>query len=116
MRPEAGGVGREPKGPRPPAYSPMTYGLYGLWQGRPAGDSTVQVDRCICADISFAELLGLAESEGLPIRELAAKTGCTRGCGLCEPYVRLALATGQAAFPVLHPLTIERLIAEAERV
>jgi bacterioferritin-associated ferredoxin len=74
----------------------------------------VQVDRCICADISFADLVRLARDEGLSLDGLAARTGCTKGCRLCEPYVRLALATGSMAFPVLHPLTIERMIAEAE--
>lgn len=77
-------------------------------------EDRVEVDRCICAGVSFADLLRLARDEGLSLEALAARTGCTKGCGLCEPYVRLALRTGKTSFPVLHPLTIERMIAEAE--
>ena len=72
----------------------------------------MQVDRCICGGVSFAELVRLAREEGLSLERLAARTGCTKGCGLCEPYVRLALATGKTSFPVMHPLTIERMILQ----
>ncbi len=59
------------------------------------------VDRCVCAEVRFSELLALRAAEGLSLEQLRARTGCCSGCGTCEPYVRLALVTGRAVFPVL---------------
>ena len=61
------------------------------------------VDRCVCAGITFQEILRLHAETGAGFDELRLRTGCARGCGLCEPYVRAALATGRARFPVLPP-------------
>ena len=60
-------------------------------------DDTIRVDRCICADVTFAELLRLHQEEGLDVRALAARTGAMRGCTMCEPYVRCTLRTGRAS-------------------
>ena len=67
----------------------------------------MRVDRCICHNVSFAECLRLARDEGLSRREVVARTGCTTGCGLCEPYVRLTLAAGRSEWPVMRPETLE---------
>lgn len=72
------------------------------------------VNRCICHDVTFATLIEMHRREGLDADQLAERTGCTTGCGLCLPYVRLAIATGQADLPVMSPLTIERKLAEIE--
>lgn len=61
------------------------------------------VTRCICHDRSFEELRSLAAAENLALEQLKERTGCCTGCGMCEPYVRLMLATGRTAFPVLKP-------------
>lgn len=59
------------------------------------------VDRCVCTDQSFAELLRTARREGLDFDGLVARTGCCTGCGTCEPYIRLTLDTGRTVHPVL---------------
>ncbi len=72
------------------------------------------VDRCVCHDVTFASLKILArqiEPRGatpaadpgvvdLTLRELRRMTGCTTGCGTCEPYIRLMLQTGRTRFTV----------------
>jgi len=61
----------------------------------------VSVDRCICRDRRFAELLGLARSGGWGLPELMSATGCGAQCGLCRPYLRRMLTTGEVVFSEL---------------
>jgi len=68
------------------------------------------VTRCVCADVSLAELIELARREGLGYEGLSARTGCGGGCGLCEPYVRLALRTGKPELPVLSAAEIAEIM------
>ncbi len=65
------------------------------------------VDRCVCMDITFAEMLELVEQERLTLQGLMARTGCGTGCTSCRGYVRLVLATGRDRLPVLEPAQIE---------
>ena len=58
------------------------------------------VDRCVCEDKTFAELLAVAKREGLDFDALADTTGCGRSCGLCEPYLRTVLESGEPEQPV----------------
>jgi bacterioferritin-associated ferredoxin len=53
---------------------------------------------CVCRRVPFASLLPLARAEGWELDELAAATGCGAGCGLCRPYLRRMLATGETEF------------------
>jgi len=69
------------------------------------------VDRCVCAGVTFAEVLRLHREDGLTRTEIRERTGVCRGCTLCEPYVRLTLRTGR----VRHPVLTEREAAEAMR-
>jgi bacterioferritin-associated ferredoxin len=73
----------------------------------------MHVDRCICHAVTFAELKEISDRDGLDFAGLRARTGCCRGCGLCEPYIRLMLCTGRTSFPVLSPQEIARIMAEA---
>lgn len=66
--------------------------------GRPA---RVTVDRCVCRDRPFAELLDAARTEGWGLAELIGATGCGAQCGLCRPYLRRMLATGETVFHAL---------------
>lgn len=59
------------------------------------------VDRCVCHDVTFADLRRLAAATGHDLDRLATLTGCGTGCGCCVPYLRLMLSTGQTRFPVL---------------
>jgi len=70
----------------------------------------MSVNRCVCHELSFADLLEQADARGLDFAGLRTLTGCSTGCGLCEPYVRLMLHTRRVSFPVLSPITIERML------
>lgn len=59
------------------------------------------VTRCVCHDVTFAELKSIAAEVGPALDALAARTGCGTGCGTCIPYIKLTLKTGRTEFPVL---------------
>ncbi|MEM7621983.1 MAG: hypothetical protein AAF235_02130 [Planctomycetota bacterium] len=59
------------------------------------------VDRCVCEDTTFRELLSIATREGLDFDSLAKRTGCSLRCGLCEPYIRAVLDGGPPTMGVL---------------
>ncbi|RNC85691.1 MAG: hypothetical protein ED557_02660 [Balneola sp.] len=61
--------------------------------------SRPKVTRCICYDISFAEVKKIAVDEGLTsVEELREKDICCNNCLMCEPYVELVLETGNTEF------------------
>jgi bacterioferritin-associated ferredoxin len=53
---------------------------------------------CVCRRMPFTRLLPLARAEGWTLADLVAATGCGAGCGLCRPYLRRMLATGETEF------------------
>ena len=53
---------------------------------------------CVCRRMPFERLLPLARAGGWGLDEIASATGCGAGCGLCRPYLRRMLATGQTEF------------------
>ena len=59
------------------------------------------VNRCICAEVPFAELKRLADTGIRDLEELGRLTNCGKGCGMCIPYIRVVLATGETDLPVL---------------
>lgn len=72
--------------------------------------AVMSVNRCVCHELSFSDLLAQADARGLDFDGLRALTGCSTGCGLCGPYVRLMLRTRRVSFPVITPVTIERML------
>lgn len=56
------------------------------------------VARCVCRQVPFAALLPRARAEGWGLEELVVATGCGGACGLCRPYLRRMLATGETEF------------------
>jgi bacterioferritin-associated ferredoxin len=60
--------------------------------------SGITVDRCICQRHPFAELLPLAQAEGWTLADVMRETGCGDQCGLCRPYLRRMLQTGETVF------------------
>lgn len=62
----------------------------------------MSVDRCICHDVPFRLVLDLA-ADGATFEQICDQTGCGTGCGMCEPYARLALQLGVDRLPVLTP-------------
>lgn len=59
------------------------------------------VSRCICSNITFAELLDIARVSPCDFDELQRRTGCGQGCGTCVPYVLRTLETGVTNHPIL---------------
>ena len=70
----------------------------------PRDGPAVLVDRCICRNRSFADLLPEARTCGWDLAALMAATGCGAQCGLCRPYLRRMLATGETVFHELLPV------------
>jgi bacterioferritin-associated ferredoxin len=58
----------------------------------------VRVSACICRATPFAELLPQARANGWDLAALMRETGCGAQCGLCRPYLRRMLRTGETAF------------------
>jgi bacterioferritin-associated ferredoxin len=59
---------------------------------------SVLVDRCICRSTPFAELLPRARANNWDLMALMQATGCGAQCGLCRPYLRRMLRTGETVF------------------
>jgi four helix bundle protein len=60
--------------------------------------SSIQITRCVCQRMPFATLLPLAREQGWTLDEIMRETGCGDQCGLCRPYLREMLRTGQTEF------------------
>ena len=58
----------------------------------------VRVTMCVCRRQPFAELLPRARAAGWTLPDLMRETGCGAACGLCRPYLRRMLATGETVF------------------
>lgn len=69
------------------------------------------VTRCTCHDVPFENLKELHETEGLTLRDMVQRTRCGTGCGLCVPYIRLMMRTGQTELPVLSPQELRQAVA-----
>jgi bacterioferritin-associated ferredoxin len=59
---------------------------------------SITVSRCICRGVEFADLLPRARAAGWTLDDLIRETGCGAGCGLCRPYLRKMLETGETQF------------------
>jgi NAD(P)H-nitrite reductase large subunit len=73
------------------------------------------VDRCVCREVLFSRLILLARERGAGFDELQRLTGCGTGCGMCIPYIRVALATGRGDLPVMELPEEEDFTTEAQR-
>ena len=62
------------------------------------GTGSVLIDRCICRNTAFTDLLPEARREGWTLDDLMRQTGCGAQCGLCRPYLRRMLRTGETVF------------------
>jgi bacterioferritin-associated ferredoxin len=58
----------------------------------------VNIDRCICTGLTFAQVLERARAEGWDFDRVRRETRVGDNCGLCRPYMRRALATGETVF------------------
>ena len=62
------------------------------------GRAAVRVERCICRNTAFAELLPRARAQNWDLPALMGETGCGAQCGLCRPYLKRMLQTGETVF------------------
>jgi bacterioferritin-associated ferredoxin len=62
---------------------------------------TIRVTQCICRRVPFDRLLALARERGWALADIMRETGCGDNCGLCRPYLRRMLATGETIFSEL---------------
>jgi bacterioferritin-associated ferredoxin len=58
----------------------------------------VEIDRCVCRRFLFVQLLPLAREHGWTLDDIGDETGCGAQCGLCRPYLRRMLRTGETVF------------------
>jgi bacterioferritin-associated ferredoxin len=63
--------------------------------------STIHVTMCVCRRFPFARLLPLVRERGWNLDDVMRETGCGDNCGLCRPYLRRMLATGETTFSEL---------------
>ena len=64
----------------------------------------VLITRCICRNFPFDRLLALARSRRWVLEDVIEQTGCGDECGLCRPYLRVMIDTGQTEFRDLLPV------------
>jgi len=63
------------------------------------------VDRCICFNITFADLKVVAQRETIrDLDTLQRSVDFGLRCGLCKPYVQRMLESGRVVFPVMRTL------------
>ena len=67
----------------------------------------ILVSGCICRRMPFARLLPLAREHGWDAEAIGRETGCGEQCGLCRPYLRRMLRTGETGFVDLLPADAE---------
>jgi bacterioferritin-associated ferredoxin len=72
------------------------------------------VNRCICSEVPFWTIAALAK-QGKTFEQIRAATRCCDGCGTCEPYVRVVIATGKTDLPLLSGPQQDAIMAEARR-
>jgi len=60
--------------------------------------TAVVVSRCVCKATSFEELRARATASGWGLLDLMRETGAGAQCGLCRPYLRRMLRTGETEF------------------
>lgn len=74
------------------------------------------VTHCLCEGKSFRAILEWAEKHRTTsCAEVEAGTGCGKQCGMCEPFIEYALATGVTAIPFpCPPIPAKRLPALAD--
>jgi len=61
--------------------------------------SGISIDRCVCFNRSFAELLAVADEAGATTLEaLQEETAFGLACRICNPYIRRMLRTRETTF------------------
>lgn len=61
----------------------------------------ISVTACLCRRFPFERLLPIARERQWDLADVMRETGCGDQCGLCRPYLRRMLETGQTTFTEL---------------
>jgi len=72
-----------------------------MTRSAPVATPAVCIDRCVCRQLTFAELLPVARRRSWDLATLGLETGCGEQCGLCRPYLTVMLATGTTVFTAI---------------
>lgn len=64
----------------------------------------MRIDKCICTDMTFEQLIAEAREHGLSVDELGDCYGAGAGCGLCRAYLKRGIITGETVF---HQILVE---------
>lgn len=62
-----------------------------------------RVTKCVCAGVAFSEWLRIKRETGATMEQMAERTGCGEGCGMCRPYLEVVARTGEVSLPPLLP-------------
>ena len=66
----------------------------------------MRIDRCICHKVPFDRVKAWCEEHpGATFADVKREFKCGTGCGLCAPYVRRTMRTGQVVF---HQIVTDR--------
>ena len=65
---------------------------------------SLNITTCVCRRMPFEQLLPLARAQGWDLSALIRETGCGDQCGLCRPYLRRMLESGEVVF---HEVLVE---------
>lgn len=59
----------------------------------------MRIDRCVCYNVTFETLRNIAEAGGAEtIEALQQRVRFGMNCGMCRPYARRMLRTGEVVF------------------
>ncbi|MDP7029109.1 MAG: (2Fe-2S)-binding protein [Phycisphaerales bacterium] len=60
------------------------------------------VDRCICHEVPFQDILDWAADRGeTTLADIEDQWGCGGSCGMCRPYLKQVLETGESRIPLM---------------
>ncbi len=59
------------------------------------------VTGCVCHQVSLSQLKAIIDRTGAGLVELHQQTHCGSRCGLCIPYIRYMIQSGDANPPVM---------------
>jgi bacterioferritin-associated ferredoxin len=59
---------------------------------------SILITMCVCQRMPFSRLQPLALQKGWDLADIMRETQCGASCGLCRPYLRRMLETGETEF------------------
>lgn len=72
----------------------------------------MRIDKCICTNMTFEQLVCEARKHGLSVDDLGECYGAGAGCGLCRPYLKRGLVTGETVF---HQIVVDEEASQVDK-